>query len=155
MSSLPAALLLDLDDTILDDTGSVVACWTATCQAFTERTGIQAPKLQAAIDLKRNWYWDDPERHRVGRADIRAASAHIVELALQSLGISDAGLAKAIAESYRDRRDAFMCLYPGAVDTLRGLRQRDVQLALLTNGSAPAQRGKVERFGLAGYFECI
>jgi FMN phosphatase YigB (HAD superfamily) len=124
-------------------------------RGLRRRTGIEARLLQAAIDLTRNWYWDDPERHRVGRADVRAASAHIVGLALQSFSISDAELAKVIADSYRDRRDAFMCLYPGAVDTLQELRRRDVRLALLTNGSALAQRGKVERFCLAGYFECL
>jgi putative hydrolase of the HAD superfamily len=155
ISPLPSALLLDLDDTILDDTGSVVACWTATCEVFAQRAGVEAARLQQAIDIKRNWYWDDPERHRVGRADIRATSAHIVDLALQTFSISDAALAKVIADSYRDQRDQFICLFPGAVDALEALRQRGIPLALLTNGSAVAQRGKVDRFGLAGYFDCI
>jgi putative hydrolase of the HAD superfamily len=152
---LPRVLLLDLDDTILDDTGSVVACWTATCTQLAKRVGLEAVLLQEAIDLTRIWYWDDPERHRIGRADIRAASAHIVDLALQSLDVFDTALARLIADSYRNQRDSFICLYPGALETLRAFRERGIPMALLTNGSAAAQRGKVERFGLAPYFECI
>ena len=154
-NDLPNVLLLDLDDTILDDTGSVVACWTATCEAFAERVGIEAVQLQEAIDLKRNWYWDDPDRHRVGRSDIRAASAHIVDLALETFGVSDSAMARVISDSYRDQRDAFICLFPGAIETLDALRDRRIPMALLTNGSATAQRGKVERFGLAPFFDCI
>jgi putative hydrolase of the HAD superfamily len=148
-------LLLDLDDTILDDTGSVVACWTATCEAFAERVGVESARLKAAIDVKRNWYWDDPERHRVGRADIRAASAHIVDLALETFGVSDLVLARVISDSYRDQRNAFICLFPGAIETLDALKDRGIPMALLTNGSAAAQRGKVERFGLTPYFDSL
>jgi putative hydrolase of the HAD superfamily len=153
--TLPRVLLLDLDDTILDDTGSVVACWTATCREFAGLAGVEAAALQEAIDLKRTSYWDDPERHRIGRADIRAASAHIVDLALQSLNLTDASLARIIADHYRDQRDEFICVFPGAVETLKILQQRGVPMALLTNGSASAQRSKVDRFGLAPFFDRI
>jgi putative hydrolase of the HAD superfamily len=153
--NLPRVLLLDLDDTILDDTGSVVACWRSTCEEFAGRAGVEALTLGEAIDLNRNWYWADPERHRVGRTDIRAASAHIVDLALQSLHVSNPELARVIADRYRDQRDEFICLFPGALDTLQALRQLRIPLALLTNGSAAAQRAKVERFGLAPFFDCI
>jgi putative hydrolase of the HAD superfamily len=153
--TLPQVLLLDLDDTILDDTGGVMACWAATCREFAGRAGSEAAALQEAIELKRTWYWDDPERHRTGRADLRAASAHIVDLALQSLNVTDAMLARIIADHFRDQRDALICVFPGALETLETLRDRGIPMALLTNGSAAAQRAKVDRFGLAPFFDCI
>ncbi|MFN0072687.1 MAG: hypothetical protein ACKVVP_14485, partial [Chloroflexota bacterium] len=71
----PGAMLLDLDDTIIDDTGSVVAGWHAACEAFSDRIGVEAPRLYAAIDERRTWFWADAERHRIGCQDLRAASA--------------------------------------------------------------------------------
>jgi putative hydrolase of the HAD superfamily len=153
--NLPRVLLLDLDDTILDDTGGVAACWRATCETFAARAGVEAARLDSAVDVTRIWYWDDPERHRIGRAVLRAASVHIVDLALQTFGLADASLARTIADHYRDQRDEFICLFPGALETLEKLRERGIPLALLTNGSAAAQRWKVERFELAKYFDCI
>jgi putative hydrolase of the HAD superfamily len=45
--------------------------------------------------------------------------------------------------------------FPGAIETLVWLRERGVRSALLTNGAAEAQRAKLERFGLPGYFDCV
>jgi putative hydrolase of the HAD superfamily len=44
---------------------------------------------------------------------------------------------------------------PGALAAVRGLRDRGVRLALLTNGEAGEQRRKIERFQLAPLFECV
>lgn len=44
---------------------------------------------------------------------------------------------------------------PGAIDALRRLRDRGVALALLTNGDTQGQRNKIERFGLAPFFNDI
>lgn len=38
--------------------------------------------------------------------------------------------------------------FPGAINTLQTLRECDVQLALLTNGSAEMQRRRIERHRL-------
>jgi putative hydrolase of the HAD superfamily len=42
-----------------------------------------------------------------------------------------------------------------AIDTLSWLRSTGCRLALLTNGAAQPQRAKIERFGLAEFFEHI
>ncbi len=38
---------------------------------------------------------------------------------------------------------------------LQALRERGVKLALVTNGPSDTQRAKIERFGLAGFFDHI
>ena len=46
-------------------------------------------------------------------------------------------------------------LIPGAVDALRRFRSQGVGLALITNGTRAAQRGKLERFDLERHFDHI
>lgn len=151
-----AALLVDLDDTVINYGGSAAASWRAVCQWVTPQApGVDADALFAAIDRTRNWYWSDPERHREGRADLRAASARIIQQALVELGHDRPALARAAAERYRDLRDASLHLFPGAVEALERLRLRGVRLGLVTNGSATDQRAKIERFDLARHFDHI
>jgi putative hydrolase of the HAD superfamily len=152
----PKALLLDLDDTILDDSGSVTSAWWEVCEeAAARRSGLSAANLVEEIFRVRDWYWADPERHRVGRQNLRAASADIVNQALRSLGVENPALAHTIANAYRDRRDAAQGLFPGARETLAALVERGFPLALITNGAAASQRAKIERFDLAKYFQHV
>ncbi len=152
----PHTLLVDLDDTVIDYGGSTVPSWRAVCEwAVSQAPELRADALYSAIDRVRRWYWSDPERHRQGRADLRAASRRIVQQALDELGCERVGLAPAIAERYRDLRDESVHLLPGAVDALEQLRGRGVRLGLVTNGTAADQRAKIERFDLARHFDHI
>jgi putative hydrolase of the HAD superfamily len=153
---LPKAVLLDLDDTIIDDSGGVEAAWTLACvEAAAEHRGLDAEKLRSAVFQVRDWYWLDPERARAGRHDLRAASASIVEQALAGLGLRHASLAARVANRYRDLREETAGLLPGAVEALDRLRGMGLRLALLTNGSAAGQRAKIDRFQLTARFDFI
>src|SRR5579862_2359194 len=152
----PHTLLLDLDDTIIDYGGSAEASWQAVCRLAAQQVeALDAAALFGAIDRVRKWYWSDPERHREGRADLRAASTQIASAALADLGHDRPALARDIARRYRDLRDAAVTLFPGAIDALARLRARGIRLGLLTNGTSDDQRRKIERFDLACYFDCI
>src|SRR5574341_725543 len=80
---------------------------------------------------------------------------HIVEFALERLGIEADGLARAIAWDYAARRRAAMRLFPDTLQSLERFRQAGVPLALVTNGDAFQQRDKIERYGLGPYFTTI
>src|SRR5262245_8787012 len=80
---------------------------------------------------------------------------HVVEFALDCLGQGAPGLAQAIARDYARRRREAMRLFPESLDCLSELRRRSVPLALVTNGDALQQRDKIERHGLARYFDTI
>lgn len=152
----PRTILFDLDDTIIDDSSNVDAAWQIVCaQAATEVDNLNGDALLAAILRVRTQFWNDPKRARIGRLDLRAASRSIVWQALLSLGFDLPDLARTVAESYRDLREAATSLVPGAVETLEAFRARGIRLGLITNGSASAQRRKIERFGLARHFDCI
>jgi len=145
---LPKAMLIDLDDTILDDSSNVDSAWAEACKL----ADLPQEPLLEAIYTARDWYWSDPVRHKEGRVALRAASARIVEMAL---GPGNADLARRIANHYRDLRDEGIALLPGAVETLAELQKMGIAMALVTNGAALPQRAKVEKFGLADHFAHI
>jgi putative hydrolase of the HAD superfamily len=158
-ADLPPAMLIDLDDTILDDSGGTEAAWLAACVAAAVRMpALDAARLREAIERTRKWYWADPTRHREGRLDLLASRRLIIGRALESLAIEPracARLAADLAELVHARREAAICPLPGAIETLLALRERGVRLALITNGAGPTQRAKIERFALAPHFTAI
>jgi putative hydrolase of the HAD superfamily len=153
---IPKSIVFDLDDTIIDDSSAVGACWQLVCEEASSRIPtLESASLIAAIDRERDWFWSDPARHREGRLNLRAASTRIVDAALVALGVSRAGLAADIANRYRDLREERACLLPGALETLEWFRSRGVRLGMATNGSRAGQRAKIRRFGLGPYFDRI
>jgi putative hydrolase of the HAD superfamily len=148
------ALLLDLDDTLLDYSSGVDAHWEAAVVACAP-TGVDRTRLLSALAETRRWFWEDPERHRRERVNMLAAWQHIVEFALQRLGVVADGLAPAIARDFAARRRDAMRLFPDTVESLEAFRHRGVPLALVTNGDASQQRDKIERHRLARFFDVI
>lgn len=152
----PSALLLDLDDTILDDSGLVHQCWRDACARHASRFApLEAATVADAIRKTSKWFWGDPDRHREGRLQLEAARREVVRLALIDLGVADDGLARCIGDAYSHLRDTGMEPLPDAIDTVRWLRDSGRRLALLTNGAAVAQRKKIVRFELADLFDAI
>jgi putative hydrolase of the HAD superfamily len=156
VNRLPTAVLLDLDDTILDDSGHAARCWGEACTLHaSELDGLEPRVLLEAIDRVRTWYWSDAERHRVGRLDLLAAYREVVAMACAEVGLARSTAAGKIAAHYRSRRDEEIRPFPEAVETVRWLRDAGCRLALLTNGAALPQRAKLERFGLEPLFDCV
>jgi putative hydrolase of the HAD superfamily len=148
---LPRAVLVDLDETIVDGS-AVVDCWKVACECCPPDA---EPQVLAEILRLRDWYWSDPERHRQGRLDLSAARRYIAGLALENLGHDAAGLADRIGERYDQCRDERTVLFPDAVAVLTWLRESGCRLALVTNGAAAMQRQKIARFRLAPFFDAI
>jgi putative hydrolase of the HAD superfamily len=165
---LPAAMLFDMDDTILAfDAGlDVDECWRAACTAHLTGNGYggDIEEVVLAIKLEARWYWSESDRHRAGRLDLRKARTAIIAAALSKLGIDERlglgasdllGLCDRIAVAYGEARDALVDVYPGAIDTLAHVQKLGIPIALLTNGASLPQRQKIERFGLDRIFEHI
>ena len=79
------AVLLDLDDTLLDErpgreAGRAVLL-AALCDA---RPALAREALGAELDRQSHWFWSDPARHAAGRLDLRAARLAIVRRVLVS-----------------------------------------------------------------------
>lgn len=151
------AIFFDLDDTLVDFDGPGLAraCWELTCAEAAVSTGVAAAQLQEACEGASSWYWSDPERHRQGRLDLLAATATIVDQALEASGSPDPDHALVIAKRYRSLRDERLALLDGAVETIVELTSAGYALGLITNGEAATQRSKIERFSLTEYFAYI
>jgi putative hydrolase of the HAD superfamily len=149
------ALLVDLDDTLLDYSGGIDVTWREACEAVAVPSGAEVLPLVAAIAAARRWFWDESGRHREGRRDMLGAWTTIAGLGLERVGLAVPSLAAAIAQDYATRRRATYRLLPGAWEGLIELRRRGMPLALVTNGDAREQRYKIERFELAQFFDVI
>jgi putative hydrolase of the HAD superfamily len=157
MTALPRALLFDLDDTLLDDTGGSSAFWSVACNEGASSL-VDAAQLAEAIQRVRTWFWLDEARHRAGRLNLTAARRRIVRQALDEVapGLPQAeALAARVTAIFEQLRESGMTLFPEAVATLEQLRDRGVRLALLTNGASSPQRAKLARFDLERHFAHI
>lgn len=150
------ALLLDLDDTILDDRSGLHAAWSATAD-FTcrQHEGLSPEAFRAAISVVTEWFWSDPARERRGRLDLLAARRDIIRSALARMAVVDTDLAERAAHYYTRRREECQRMAAGAREALVRLRRAFPRLALVTNGATRPQRAKIERFDLAGWFDHI
>jgi putative hydrolase of the HAD superfamily len=146
------ALLLDLDDTLLDYSGGVDDCWASACALAAPAVAQEG--LLTALAAARRSFWRDPEHNRRERVNMRRAWAQIAALALEQCG-ADARLGAAIAEAFATSRHAKMALFPDALALLTAVRECGVPLALVTNGDAREQRAKIERHDLARFFDAI
>lgn len=156
MPTLPSVLLLDLDDTILDDSGARDRCWQETCEeAVRRRPSLDAEALYEAVQRERAIFWADPDEHRRWRVRMAEAQGEIVCRALASLGADDRALGMELGALHDRLRSEAMAPLEGAIETLHELRARGVTLGLITNGGAEAQRAKIERFALAAHFAYI
>ena len=91
VTNLPRALILDLDDTILDAYGNPSEAWLRLCHEFAGQLGGVAPKaLHAAILEARDWVWSDPERARDARLDLWEGRRQVVRRAFVLLDIPGA-----------------------------------------------------------------
>jgi len=139
------AVVFDLDDTLIDESGARERVWREVCPDSAVR---------ATLESTERWYWSDPARHARGRLDVAAARREIVARALGALDRRDDD-AVALAARYHERREAALRLMPGALALLDRLRTRGVRLGLLTNGAAERQRAKLVRFQLSAAFESV
>jgi putative hydrolase of the HAD superfamily len=150
------ALLLDLDDTILDDGGSLQASWDlATERLLAAHPDLPRERLVAELDRTKDWFWSDPERNRAGRLDLVRARSEILLRTLRAFDREDAALARAAAEALTAYREQRLRLLPGALEALARLRALAPAMALVTNGARHPQRAKIVRFELEGFFDHI
>ena len=151
----PDAIFFDLDGTLLDPSNATLESdWRAACEACCDGAfdiDATVPHLHPV----RTGLWTDTQWARRSRFDLAWASASFVRAVFAKVDLTDDALADRIGAEYFVRREAAAALYPAATATLERVRAMGIATALITNGAAAMQRGKVERFALASYFDCI
>lgn len=156
MKELPRAILIDLDDTIIDDSGCVESCWQDACAEDGLRIeGLDVDLLRREVRAHADAWWSNATRHQIGRLDLRAATREIVTETMRKHGWGNDAIAAEVAGHYRDLREERTALFPGSIETLEWLRSQGVRLGMMTNGGAQGQRKKIEQFALEPYFDHI
>jgi putative hydrolase of the HAD superfamily len=159
--ALPKAILFDLDDTLISAYRQPELAWLAIAGEFADTLSPLSPaEVAASVAVASQEFWADAERHRLGRLNLLEARRGIVARAFAALAAAGRPsppdrLAMSLAERYQTYRDEQMYLFEGAHDVVDGLRRHGVKLALITNGTGPAQRAKIERFALVHRFDHI
>ncbi|MBN2353619.1 MAG: HAD family hydrolase [Spirochaetales bacterium] len=148
----PAALLFDLDDTLVLFDGTTKEAWTKTCALFAPEIGRDPQELYDAIRAHARHYWSDPDRHREGRLMLEEARRRLVIETLRKIGAPDDTFAARLADHYSALQESLIDFLPGVEETLAFFKGKGTRLALLTNGNAVLQRRKIERFGLDRFF---
>ena len=109
----------------------------------------------AELDRARRWYWEDVTRERTGRLDLYAARFAIMSRALERVGPSSPR-ARGGPRARAHRLSGGDCpARAGGARTPGRLRAVVPRMALVTNGAVAPQRAKIERFGLADFFDHI
>lgn len=176
-----AAVLFDLDDTLLWDERSVEEAFEVTCRAGADETGVDAKALLAAVREEARALYESYDTFAFTKmiginpfeglwANFTAGSQpefrQLQELApvyrkeswrrgLQSLGVDNETLAQTLAEQFAAERRTRPYVYEETFEVLKEL-QGNVKLLLLTNGSPDLQQEKLDGVPeLVPYFDHI
>jgi putative hydrolase of the HAD superfamily len=158
---LPRAILFDLDDTILSAYGRPEQAWPVVAATFAAEFGpLTVNELATAIVAVSRAFWADTGHEGYWRMRLAEARRTIVARALAGLAaagrpVPSADTADRLADRFSAYREEQMCLFPDALLVIDTLRSHGVRLALVTNGAAEPQRGKIVRFDLAHRFDHI
>ena len=159
---LPAAILFDLDDTLISPHLHRKTFWNDAIRQVWDETndGLETlPKnidvLVQQIDKAAQVFWSDPGRHKTGRLNLRKARYEIFNNGIGLDSQFDEDIRWAIADKCGQLMFEKTTLYPDAISTLNKLRHNKVKLALVTNGTSTAQRKKINKFDLKNHFDHI
>jgi HAD superfamily hydrolase (TIGR01509 family) len=150
------ALLLDLDETLLD--GSVFPQSIAqTCEELVLlRPELEAKRLQEANHAVFSTY--GPERHdawTLGRLSGANLTLESWRRTLQMCGYNDESLAQFAAKTHlRFAWDSYQP-FTDVAGLISAVRQARVPVALVTNGASDTQRNKIEAMGIASWFSAF
>lgn len=150
----PRAIFFDLDDTLLDNGSGVQASWEAVGRLAAPQVGCDWQVVRDAVVGEMKAFWENEAAVEHWRTRLDDARVHVMTMAFEKRGWDTAAVQQ-LSDLYWTERQARMVLFGDALSTLDALRSRGFRLALLTNGPAEMQRGKVTRFALAPYFDVI
>lgn len=152
----PQAIVFDMDDTLILRPGRAQEAWHGAIAEIPELTQRHSPEAVLGIlDKARERAWNDPKRRQGPALDYAGARRALIQEALEQLGCAMRDVAERFEECVSRHQGRSSHLNEGALEVLQALRAKDIPLALLTNGESRTQRGKIERFALAAYFEHI
>lgn len=179
MTDQITTVLLDLDDTILQDDAATDVAFEATTRLAEERAGVDPERLEHEVRRIAAAIWETGPfpawLDGIGTSEIEGLRArfdgddpHWDEMrqwgpefrhgawrdALAACGVEDDTLARELDARFEQERAAANPFIPGAEDALAALGKR-FRLGLVTNGIPDVQRTKLEATGLTERFDVV
>ncbi len=154
MSRKLEVVLFDLDDTLHDDTFAFQSAAEEVAREIALEHGVDALALKHAYIAEAEGFWHrlSPEQLKTRLSGIRAS---MWSAALERVGIDDREVALTSAARYNEYRKKYFAVFPGAIDTLRTLRDRGLRLGILTNGFSETHREKIALLQIGEFFDAI
>ena len=174
-----AAILFDLDDTLVVDEAAGEAALLATCVEPQKRYGLEPHALARTVRQCARELWRAAPTFAyccaIGLGSVEGLWARFLgndpqvqtlqawaptyrrqawANALAAYGVRDTHLAEQLAEAFQAERRARHRTYPEVDAVLRELQSR-YRLAVVTNGTPDLQREKLEAVGLVPYFTSV
>ncbi len=175
----PAALVFDLDETLVIEEASVEAAYAETCAAVAEQCGVDKAALCATIreTCREFWHkapareycisvgissWEglwanfegDDDNLKILREWAPGYRSASWRNTLLKHGIDDAALSEQLAEGFRRNRRKYQTAYGDTHPMLAELGKK-YKLGMLTNGAPDLQREKATSTDIARYFDVI
>jgi HAD superfamily hydrolase (TIGR01549 family) len=151
----PAAVLFDLDDTLLDNSG-IAQSIARTCDSIAGEFDLDAAELLGANGKVWRDYWPQVEESCwLGHIDGFAVSLEAWRRTLLACGCADEAIVHSAFEQHRQFGREAQCLFDDARDLLDRLAEADLPLALITNGSSDLQRDKLRVLGIEDRFDVV
>jgi putative hydrolase of the HAD superfamily len=151
-----AALLFDLDGTLLDSGAGNRAAIEATCRDLVRwDTRLDAGRLLDANAAEWAAYWPEVEQQWVlGALDGASVRLEAWRRTLRACGCDDPQVAAAASDAHGGHLRATLALYPEVPALLSSLSGR-FALGLVTNGASDTQRASLSSLGLEQTFASI
>lgn len=160
----PAAVVFDLDDTLLTAYRRPEQTWSAIIAEHADALGEHDTRWVTTEVLNHVLsFLSQEEGRKLWRLEGDSIRRKVVRSAFHRLNLArpsrSAPLHGVDADRIADRFETFLeesiRLKPGAHEVLDHLAEQGLRLALLTNGSGLRQRGKIARFDLERRFAVI
>jgi putative hydrolase of the HAD superfamily len=150
-------ILFDLDDTLMAFDLVSEKSWDKSVDIFIQKNNINIEKdiLLEKLHTTRKWYWADSERHKTGRRNINNARREIVKLALKEFVNIAIDKLDELADNYSSIHENLWYLFDDVEETLKKIKEKNIKLGIMTNGTSESQRGKLKRFDIEKYFDYI
>ena len=152
----PAALTLNLDDTLLDLAGLGTAI-DETCRAVASRApNVRQERLRLANALVWENYWPDVEMEwTLGRLPGADLTREVWRRTLEACGVEERQLVDLATSAHLGAYGRYIRLYDDARTLLSTVIALGVPVALITNGAGDTQREKLRAVGIEGLFDTI
>jgi putative hydrolase of the HAD superfamily len=152
----PHAVLLDFDDTLLDNS-VVPESVEQACEKMADAVGdLDRAKLLRANMAAWSGYWPEVERRCwLDELDILDVGREVWRRALHACGHDDPSIVTLAYETHQRIGRAMLRLFDDVPDFLAALDEAGIATALVTNSSTMAQLAKLEAVGLATAFDAV